>query len=158
MTRIKYNKGFTLIETIVYIALFGILLSGVFMSAYNIIESNGRNQVKIIMKNEGEFILAKINWAISRAEVAQVPSGGYLQVSDGVNNFEFKQQGNNITLKRNTSDVTPLNNKSVQVINLFFIKNENDIKGIRYGFDLKSNAPNGMDLISHFESTTYLRK
>ena len=158
MTKSKNNKGFTLIETIVYLALFGILLSGVFMSAFNIIESSGRNQVKIIMKNEGEFLLAKINWAISRAIIAQVPEGGCLQINDGVNNLEFRQGENIMTLKRNENEAIILNNKSVKVSNLFFIKNENDIKGIRYGFDLKSNAPNGMNLISHFESTTYLRK
>lgn len=158
MTTIKNNHGFTLIETIVYIALLGILLSGVFVSAYNIIESNGRNQVRIVMKNEGEFLLAKINWAISRSETAQVPAGGNLQVDDGVNSFEFKQEGNDLILKRDEGGAIALNNKSVAVLNLFFIKNENDIKGIRYGFDLKSNAPNGMGLVSHFESTTYLHK
>ena len=57
-------KGFTLIETIVYLALFSILMGGAIVAAFNIFESAGRQQTHTMLQEEGNFLIAKINEAV----------------------------------------------------------------------------------------------
>jgi prepilin-type N-terminal cleavage/methylation domain-containing protein len=157
----KQQLGFTLIEVIVYLALFAIILGGAIVAAFNIIETSGKNYSRAIMQEEGEFLLAKINWAVSNAENVQVPEGGHLQATVSGNDLEFQQDGDYLILKRNGGSGEPLNNSAVQVINLFFVDifaTGNGEKGINYGFHLKSKTSNGAILDSNFNSTTYLRK
>lgn len=155
----KNNRGFTLIETIVYIALFGILLAGVFTAAFNIIESGGRNQNKLILKEDGDFILSKINWAISRTGEAIIDENGNLETGDL--EFRFDESKKSLMLSRNgISGERQLNNGVVLVTKVVFsqVYVENEGKGIQYAINLESKAPNGMVINAYFESITYLRK
>jgi prepilin-type N-terminal cleavage/methylation domain-containing protein len=155
------QTGFTLIEIVVYLALFAILFGGAVAAAFNVIESNGRNQTKAMLQEEGNFLIAKINWAVSNAENVQVPGGGHLQATVLGDHLEFWQEGDYLVLKRNSGDEVELNNSSIQLFNLSFIDisaTGDGEKGINYGFDLKSKAANGVVLVSNFNSTTYLRK
>src|SRR5581483_3447430 len=72
----KSAPGFTLIEVVVYLALFAILFGGAVLAAYNIVESSGRNQSKADIQQEGEFIIGKINWALSGAASVSSPGAG----------------------------------------------------------------------------------
>ena len=157
-TNRKTQRGFTLVELIVYLALFAILFGGAIAGTYSLIESGGRNQSRIMMQQEGEFLLAKINWIVSSAETAQVPTGDRLLVSSSLDNFELKQSGNNLVLIKDSNPELILNNSSVRINNLSFSTVESNQKGIAYAFDLETNTPNGTTIISHFESTVYLRK
>jgi prepilin-type N-terminal cleavage/methylation domain-containing protein len=157
MEKTNQQSGFTLIEVVIYLALFGIMFSGAVVASYSILESSGKNQTRAMMQEEGEFLLAKINWAVSNAQTATVPEGGRL-VTDTV---EFDQDGNSLVLKRNTDPGVELNNSAVSVKNLSFVDisaTSNGVKGISYKFDLESNSPNGAILTSNFASTAYLRK
>jgi type II secretory pathway pseudopilin PulG len=58
------NRGFTLIEVVLYIGLFGILVGGVIIAAYQLLEGGDRNQVNILIQEEGTFLNRKINWAL----------------------------------------------------------------------------------------------
>lgn len=155
---LQNNAGFTLIETVVYIGLFAILLAGVFVSAFNIIESGGKNQTRLVMKEEGYFILNKINWAISKAGDANIINSADLQTGD----FEFKFDNDKkiITLSENGNEVIQLNNDAVMVTkaDFSFIYVEDQGKGIKYSLNLESKTPNGMAITSYFESITYLHK
>ncbi len=114
-----------------------------------------------MMQEEGEFLLAKINWAVSNAQTATVPEGGRLAATVGADAIELAQNGNDLTLKRNADPVAALNNSAVSVKNLFFMDisaSSNGIKGISYEFDLEGKTPNGATLTSNFASTAYLRK
>lgn len=66
-SNITNKTGFTLIETIVYIGLFAILISGVVATAYSLIEGGNRNKAAISIQEEGTFLNRKINWALSGA-------------------------------------------------------------------------------------------
>jgi len=70
------NRGFTLIETIIYIALFAILMSGAVVAAYNLFEGSDRNESAILIQEEGTFLNRKINWALAGASAAQSSNGG----------------------------------------------------------------------------------
>jgi len=72
----KSDKGFTLMETLVYIALFGILMSGAIVGAYNLMEGGDRNIAAIRVQEEGTFLNRKINWALAGATSASVSADG----------------------------------------------------------------------------------
>lgn len=163
------NAGFTLIEVVVYLALFGILFTGAIAGAYSILETANKNQVRAMMQEEGEFLIAKINWAVSNASSAAVPSSGVLQATVLSDNLEFTQSGNDLVLEKNSSGIDiKLNNSAVSIgddgagnSSLFFVDLSNSgtgQKGINYGFELDAKTANGATLTSSFESTAYLRK
>lgn len=160
---IKSNdrSGFTLIEVVVYLALFGILFTGAVTGAYSILESTGRNYTRAVMQEEGEFLLAKINWAVSNASTAQVPEGGVLMATVAGIDLEFKLSGTDLVLSRDAAAALPLNGSEVTINSdsLYFV----DITaagspGIKYGFDLAGKTSEGYEMVSSFESTAYLRK
>ena len=101
----KYRSGFTLIEVIIYLALFSILIGGALVSAYSLIESNERNQTKAIVQNEGAFVLAKIDWALSGIQSVDQPpfggSGALLQVTKyGGGTIKISLSSPNIEIQR----------------------------------------------------------
>jgi len=91
----KKTHGFTLIEVLVYLALMGLLFSGLFVPAFMIMENIGRNDAQIMVHNEGMFLLAKIEKE-ARGAVFQ-ENRGSLEIN-GI----------------------PLNNSSTEVSNLNF--------------------------------------
>jgi len=163
MMTTKRQSGFTLIEALVYFALFGLLFSGVVVSAYEVLESSGRNQTKAMLQNDGSFISAKIDWALSQAQSVTVPAGGDLQLASVSGTLEFKPDasGTNLLLARNGASGEELNNSNEKITGLFFVKIDdsgNEPAGVNYGFTLNGLTPNGMTLSSDFSSTVYLRK
>ena len=59
------NKGFTLLEVIIYIALFSLLMGTAFATAYQLIADSGKLSVKATIQEEGNFVMRKINWALT---------------------------------------------------------------------------------------------
>ena len=58
------NSGFTLIETLMYVALLGLLMSGTLMAVYQIIESAGSTTQHNTTQEEAHFVLRKLTWAL----------------------------------------------------------------------------------------------
>lgn len=80
-----YKQGFTLIETILYIALLGMLLSGVIVASYQLIDSTRKVDSKNITQQEGNFVIRKIDWALNGMTtvtnpIASVPYASTLDV------------------------------------------------------------------------------
>ena len=50
-------RGFTLIETIVYLGLFAIVMTGLVATSYGYFGNIGRNETKAILQEEKDFIL-----------------------------------------------------------------------------------------------------
>lgn len=155
----KKQSGFTLIEALIYLALFGLLFTGVIICVYSVLESSDRNQAKALMQADANFIAAKINWALSGAQSISVPAQGNLQITTPSGPLEFKLDPlNNTDLL--LSGVT-LNNSNEKVTDLFFIKidaNGDKPQGLKYGFNLSSLTPSGASIYTDFASIIYLRK
>jgi type II secretory pathway pseudopilin PulG len=60
----RNNLGFTLIETIIYIGLFGIVFSGIFVSMYPLFTGAARLTNNVAAEGEAAFITAKINYLL----------------------------------------------------------------------------------------------
>ena len=72
------QKGFTLLEVIIYIALFSILIGGAFVAAFQLIDGSRELSVKDTLQDEGNFVMRKISWALTSVDpaVATIPSSG----------------------------------------------------------------------------------
>jgi type II secretory pathway pseudopilin PulG len=73
---IKSGKGFSLIETIIYIALFSIIMTGAFVTAYQLLDGSGRLNAKAITAEEGNFAVKKIEWAMTNLDPSSTPTVG----------------------------------------------------------------------------------
>lgn len=62
------NKGFTLIEALIYIGLLGIMIGGGVVGVYNILEGSGRTREAMYREQDAYFITRKINNVLSQME------------------------------------------------------------------------------------------
>jgi type II secretory pathway pseudopilin PulG len=135
----KNIAGFTLIETIIYIGLFGIIFSGIFSSMYPIFTNASRLTSHVAAEGETAFIIAKINYALkasitdsqsSITSPAENTNGHSLILSHhGDVKFIFAENETNdyciapltchtLTLKENESgQALPLNTQRVTIEN-----------------------------------------
>jgi type II secretory pathway pseudopilin PulG len=168
----KSGAGFTLIETLVYIALFAILMGGAVAVAYTVFESVGHNQAKQILQQEGDFLIGKIEWALSGAQTITVPRLDTLQITkygssdittiSVLENCSGPAITTNIFLMEDIS-CSQLNNSNVQIKDLKFIYTAASGEGINpesvsASFVLTTRAENGMLINQNFSTTKYLRK
>ncbi len=75
------QNGFTLIETIIYIALFGILMTSTLVTVYELLSSGEINKNALIIQTEETFINSKLRWAITGSTAVTAPGGDKLIVT-----------------------------------------------------------------------------
>lgn len=59
------NKGFTLLETIMYCALFAVLMSGAIVAVYALMGSSAQTKLDTSIIAEAAFINQKLSWLFS---------------------------------------------------------------------------------------------
>ncbi len=59
------NRGFTLIEAVVYFALLGLIMTGALLTTYTMLESAGKTSGSNTVEEEGNFVVRKIDWALN---------------------------------------------------------------------------------------------
>src|SRR3989344_174072 len=72
----KKQSGFTIVETLIYLGLFAIVMTGIIVAAYNMFELSGRTQTKAMLTAEGNFLLGKVNWVMSGVQTVSLPTSG----------------------------------------------------------------------------------
>jgi len=79
-------RGFTLIETLLYIALAGFLMTGTMLTVFGLLESASKNSSAAVVQNEGAFVIRKIEWEFMKDTAVQYRiNAGALELSyDGV--------------------------------------------------------------------------
>ncbi len=70
------KRAFTLLEALVYLALAAIFLGGILSCAYSLIVSASAEQAKILLQEEGQFLIGKFDWAFLGAKNFTVSDGG----------------------------------------------------------------------------------
>lgn len=116
------NQGFTLIEIIIYIGLFSIMIGGLFVSVFQIIQNLGGVEEKITVEEEMNFVVKKIDWALNEMTAVNFPLSGTassLDVDRNGDDVEIGMNGGNIAmcLEGECFDITSVN---VNVDNLVF--------------------------------------
>lgn len=116
-------KGFSLIETIIYIALLGLLLTTAVLTSYQILQGSTNVSNKTIVQDEGDFVVRKLDWALSSASAASAPTPSTLTVTryDG-NTIDFRLNGMTIEMRESAVGVVykPITTVNVRVQSLQF--------------------------------------
>ncbi len=157
------NKGFTLIETIIYIALFAIVIGGGMVATYNIIESTNAGTNHVVLQEEANFLLRKINWALTGA-TSICSTGSKLVITKitpvscptSANLISFDLNGSNIIITKGTSSPVILNSSSITVLALSFALTTIGT-GVKTQFTL-TTVQNGRKASQIFSTTKYLRQ
>lgn len=172
----KKQSGFTLIETLIYIVLFTMIIGGGMVAAYQIIQATSGGTNHVVMEEEANFLLRKIDWALtglgsSSSITSPSSTGTTLQVTKDINGtatqLTFCLVGNNLYLQRGATcnaSSTQLNSSNVSVTptspNTFIFKRvtaANQPDGIMISFTLKT-IQNGKNVTESFTTTKYLRQ
>ena len=79
----KYSgvRGFTLIEVLIYIVLFGLLMSGAVVSAFQLLQSGQHQDLNFAAQQEGNFVDRKLAWVLSSASAVSVSGGNVMTVT-----------------------------------------------------------------------------
>ena len=125
----KRFSGFTLIETLIYLALFAIIIGGTVVVTYDIIAGSDNTQIKVVISEEGNFLLRKIDWALTGVASIDSPAAGAsgvalsvtkLGLPAGQNPLVFDLNSGNLRLKRGAGSAMALNSSNATVSNLVF--------------------------------------
>lgn len=170
---VRAKPGFTLIEAIIYIALFSILIGGAVVAVYGIFESREHNQTKAMMQEEGDYLIAKINWTVSGSSAitspgmnttCMSPSPCVLSVTKwdpAVGTAAVQLSGADMTLARGGNAALPLNNTDVFISDLsftHFYDGGSNPQGVRASFTLTARTGDGKLISQEFSTTNYLRR
>ncbi len=151
----KIDAGFTLIETVIYIALLGMIIGSGVVAAYHMIEENNRLRGQIIIAEEGNFLLRKIDSVFTGAGIIYLPTAGatgqVLRLGNNGTLFRFELNSGILMIKKDSGDLVSLNSDNTTLTNLIFEhipSNSTKPAGVRVSFLL-----NGIS----FQLTKYLR-
>lgn len=86
------KKGFTLIETIIYIAILAFLMGAGIAAAFYVIDASQKNKTEVNVQAEGNFILRKIGWALTGAADASF-AGTTLTITNAGGPYVFSYDG-----------------------------------------------------------------
>ena len=150
------NRGFTLVETLVYIALLGLIMGGVLMASYNLLEGAGKVSSSAMIQEEGNFVLRKINWALTNVQSINNPLSGYAN-SLSITKFD----GTQIDIRLNTT------NRSIEMrqvgVSQFASTTTSNVQVSALQFHHISGIPAGIEASTTINGTVfyikkYLRK
>lgn len=116
------QRGFTIIEMLVYISIFAIIMSGALVSVYALASSSARNQTKAMVQEEGSFLIGKIDWALSGARAINAPAANASGDTLTVTRFDaltspvvITISGGAMTITVGTGATHILNNSNVSI-------------------------------------------
>ncbi len=117
-------QGFTLIETLVYIALLVFLMGSAVFAVYNLISGAQHLGNNAAIQEEGNFVLRKIDWALVSATSFNTSVANQLTVTklDGgtTRSIVFTLNGTEVDMSENWGTAVPITTSNVQVNSLTF--------------------------------------
>jgi prepilin-type N-terminal cleavage/methylation domain-containing protein len=166
----KPTRGFTLIEVLIYLALFAILMGGAVVAAYNLFEAATHGGTRTMLQEESDFLLAKVEWALGGAQAVTAPGTGTTGSTLSVvkwdtsvgNPIVFSLNNGNLLMSRGSNAPTILNNTNVVVSKITFTHNAGSGDGINpesvvTAITLTTHTSNGFTLSRAATTTVYIR-
>ncbi len=120
--------GFTLIETIIYIALFALVMTAILLATHQLIESTGITQTKAHVEGDAQFVLSKIDEALNGATDFAITTNAGVQtlnitnpnLPSGESPVHITRADDVVTFERNSAGALALNGKIAPVTSLVF--------------------------------------
>jgi prepilin-type N-terminal cleavage/methylation domain-containing protein len=160
----KSASGFTLIEVLLYLALFSIIMGGVLISVLNMVEGVGRTRGLIEIQQEGAFIQSKISWALTGAQIVSDPPIGTPGSTLSLTKFDsttanLSLNGTDVVIDTGSGPFV-LNNSRVDVTALNFTRtvSVSGVEEVDADFTLSILTDQGKTLTQDFSLSRFLRK
>ena len=122
MKTFSLQKGFTLLETTLYITLFSLLIGTMLPATFQLLESANRTLTANTIQEEAAFLDRKIAWALSGANDTQSPTPQNLVITRfNAEQLTFSEENNELTLARNNNKPLTLLAKQFKMSDTTFI-------------------------------------
>lgn len=165
---ISQGAGFTLIETLVYVALLSLITSFVMVVFYQIISGQNQNRNRVEVDAEANFMMQKILWALTGAQTINQPAAGATSSVLSVNKYNFGQNplvfdigSRNLRMTRGAGAPVILGASRVAVDQLVFqhiAASPNVPEAVKVTLDVISSDITRPAASSTLENTIYLRQ
>jgi type II secretory pathway pseudopilin PulG len=152
----KNQEGFTLLEALLYSALFAFIMTGLLASAYMIIQATENSGGQLLVDDEASFIIRKMDWAMTGINTIHFPNedqtGFTLSINkQGVGLVQFRLNSGDIEIDTG-SGYFPLDSENVTATDLTF-----------YRIPASGEKPSGIKVEFylndvHYTTTKYVRK
>jgi type II secretory pathway pseudopilin PulG len=166
-------RGFTLLESLLYIALFGLIMNGMLSGLWAFTESADRIQTQAFLETEGNFLMEKMQYDMRQAKTISQPvdtattSELVLASADSASPEAYPNYGTYIelyladTVLMRTQEKTslPLSSNSVNVSDLSFKRldtDSNDPESITIHFQITATTSDDQLVSQNFSSVEYL--
>jgi len=165
---LKKQKGFTLIELIVFMGMFSILILALFQLLVSVFDVQLEAQSTASVTQDGRYILNRFAYDVKNSTTIISPNLGAtsqsLVMSDGTTTYTYSLSSGNLNLTNNTTGITDqLNSINTTVPDLSFLRlsdtNGKNINTITVTFTLNSKTirRNGANT-ENFKTTAGIRK
>lgn len=141
------EKGFTLIEFLLYMAVFSILLIALFQILSNVLDTQTESEAASSVQEDADFILARLSHDILQSQAIVIPSslgssGSSLQLTINGVSYTYSVNSNNLVLTNNVASNEPMNGYDTTISNVLFTRvgNANGKNGIAVSFTLTSKT------------------
>jgi len=149
------QKGFTLLETLLYIGILAILLTGMTVALTSLLKSRGGGIAHTELAETSQFVINRIENIIRGSYSIQSPAVGepadstlvVVRLTPSMAYYTFNLEDGVITLKVNTDDPVPITSSLINVTSLSF---EN--------FSFSSRSKNTVRLYMELESADPAQK
>jgi len=146
------KRGITMIEVLVYLALYAIVLSGALVSVYTMIESSERDACEARLAEEGNFVLAKLAHLNAHAEtVKATENNDGIIFTSSAGDISIMSESRQIMYQDRSRDKEPLIANDVRVSS-FTATYEADIQAINVDFTLVGTTAHGVHLEREFSA------
>lgn len=145
-------RGFTFLETLIYISLFAVLMQGMFASLFAIAESSDRNETKAYLEEEGDFIADKISYEISQSTSATLESNGEIDLASVDDSESVHPSNGQFAISRDGSAFIPFSSNLTEVTQPEFSIESNRVS---FSFVLSTLTQSGTTLSETFSRTSY---
>jgi len=159
--RTHLQKGFTLIEAILYVAIFGILLTALLGASVTLVQSSGQGNTIAMLSEEGNFLLNKLSYELSNATLVDAPllgqSGNSLTVQADM--FTAGPLRDGLYITQGLTQPQMLNNSNTWISGLWFYHEAADDsapESVGVHFTLHARSGTGRVLSQDFYATTTL--
>ncbi len=141
------KKGFTLIEAIVYMALFAVVFTTIVEFAITVGQYNGDSGLKITIDRASIFINQHINESFKNSQSINVANStfdndnGVLVLNSTAGNITYRLNNNRLIVNKNGADYY-LSGSDLQIIKLYFeqvkVSHSNKVVGVRLTLQLRT--------------------
>jgi hypothetical protein len=116
-------RGFTLIETVIYLVLLSFLMTSTLITVYTLTQGSSALSEKNTAGEEGNFILRKLDWILSDAKSITVPinwGSRLLVVRSDDTTVDVRLSAGVLEMRENNANYVKISTENVAVTALHF--------------------------------------